>query len=84
MYGIYSLVIDGNALQIPNEEIDGRPGFQGKEGLPNRKGNPAGIGMRSSGETSASSLSGKGPQSALIPLLSGKGVDTCGKIPLPR
>jgi hypothetical protein len=30
MYGIASLVIAGDAREIPDEEIDGRPAFQGK------------------------------------------------------
>jgi len=34
MYGIASLVIDGDARKIPDEEIDGRPALQGKNGLP--------------------------------------------------
>ena len=41
MYGIASLVIDGDARKFPDEEIDGRPAFQGKDGLPiNQRQNP--------------------------------------------
>jgi hypothetical protein len=43
MHGIASLVIAGDAREIPDEEIDGRPAFQGKDGLPtDQRQNPQG------------------------------------------
>jgi len=43
--------IDGNARKIPEEEIDGRPALQGKDGLPIDQGQDAGTIQKREGET---------------------------------